>query len=123
MSVMSESNGLTNMQTRVSSLLENIRKQFEPGGKWAAIEDIAEYERQMNELPTDERDLCREVTIYANIAQFFSQKEWTVPFHIRQDVREIASLAVSDRIARMREVNKALMEYLHDASPDPEFWM
>jgi hypothetical protein len=59
----------------IPALIEEIRKQFRPGGALAPIEDLAEYERQMNALPPGEKELAQEVTTYANMCQFFSEKE------------------------------------------------
>lgn len=120
---MSNSEDMTKSQTEICSLMEKIRSQFRPGGKWAPIEDLAEYERQINALPADERALSQEVTIYANICRFFSERDWVVPYHIRQAVREAATLDTAERTARIREVNEALMENIHDASPDIELRM
>ncbi len=120
---MSNSNDQNQMEKDISTLIAEMRKQFQPGGKLAPIEDLAEYERQMNALPAGERELAQEVTIYANLCRFFSEKNWSVPFHIRQAVREVRKLEVPERTARMREVNQALMENIHSASSDTELRM
>src|SRR5947208_3068338 len=120
---MSNSNDQNQTEKDISTLIEEIRKQFQPGGKLAPIHDLAEYERQMNALPAGERELAQEVTIYANLCQFFSEKSWSVPYHIRQAVREVRKFEVPERIAKMREVNQAVMEMIHSASPHTELWM
>jgi hypothetical protein len=120
---MSNSNDQKQHDQDVSTLTEGIRKQFQPGGKLAPRNDLAEYQRQMNALPPGERELAQEVTIYANMCQFFSEKKWTVPYEIRQAVLEVRTMEIPDRIARMREVNEALMECIHSATEDSELRM
>ena len=61
----------------VSTPIDGLRKQFRPGGKLAPINDLAEYERQMNALPPGERELAQEVTICANMCQFWPKNGWT----------------------------------------------
>jgi hypothetical protein len=120
---MSDRNDPEQHDPDVPALIEEIRKQFQPGGALAPIEDLAEYERQMNALPPEERDLAKEVTTYANLGRFFSDKRWVIPYHIRQAVLEVRSMEIPDRIARMREVNEALMECIDSACEDSEFRM
>jgi len=115
---MSSNEDETKAQIEICSLMDAIRRQFQPGGKWGQVDDLAEYEGQMNALPADERNLSREVTIYANICRFFSERGWIIPYHIRRAVREAATLDTAERTTRFREVNEALMENIHDASPD-----
>jgi len=120
---MSNSNDQKQHDQDVSTRMEEIRKQFQPGGKLAPINDLTEYERQMNGLPSGERELAHEVTIYANMCQFFSEKKWVIPYHIRQAVLEVRTMEIPERIARMREVNEALMECIDSACEDSEFRM
>lgn len=120
---MANSNDEKQQVQNISTLIEGIRKQFQPGGKLAPISDLAEYERRMNALPPGERELAQEVTIYANMCQFFSERKWTVPYDIRQAVRELQTMEIPDRIVRMREVNEALMERIHSVCDDSELRM
>src|SRR5581483_11138120 len=101
-----------------STPIDGIRKHFLPGGKLAPINDLAEYERQMNALPPSERELAQEVTICANMCQFFSEKNWTVPHQIRVSMLDVKNLEIPEPIGRMREINQELMEIIHSASPD-----
>ncbi len=115
---MSHSNDPKHDDQNPSTVIEGIRKQFQPGGKLAPINDLAEYERQMNALPAGERELAQELTIYANMCQFFSERNWSVPRDIRSAVLEVRKLEVSERIVKMREINQAVMEFIHNVSPD-----
>ena len=110
-------------QPDLETSINNIRQQFLPGGRLASIQDPAEYERQMNALPRDERELAQEVTLHADMCRYFSQKHWEVPPHIRQAVKDVRTLNLVERTETMREINEALMEYLHDISEGTELRM
>jgi hypothetical protein len=114
---------MSESQPDLETLLNNIRQKFLPGGSFASIQDRGEYERQMSALPPGERELAEEVTLYADMCRYFAQKNWEVPPHIRRAVRDVRTLDVPERIETMREINGALMEYLHDISPDSELRM
>jgi hypothetical protein len=107
----------------IETLIDNIRRQFLPGGSLAPIQDPVEYERQMNALPPGERELAQEVTVYAGVCRYFSEKNWEVPPQFRKAVRDARTLEVPERIAEMREINQGLMEYLNDISEDTQFRM
>jgi hypothetical protein len=77
----------------------------------------------MNALPLPERELTQEVTICANICQFLSEKNWSVPSQISAAIFEVQNLDVPARIARMREINQNLMELIHSVSADTELRM
>jgi hypothetical protein len=110
-------------QPDLETLINNIRRQFLPGGALASIQDRAEYERQMNALPPGEKELAKEVTLHADMCRYFSQKNWEVPPHIRKAVKDVRTLDVPERAETMREINEALMEYLHDISEGTELRM
>src|SRR5579884_2196539 len=96
----------------VRALMERIRQKSSPGGAWAPIHDRVEYERQMSALPPEERELALEVTAHADMCRFFSEMNWHVLPHLVREVREVRSLPMPERAARMREINHELMEYL-----------
>ncbi len=89
----------------------------------APINDRFDYERQMNGLPSDSRDVCIEATRLADLCRYFSERDMQVPPHICREIVKLRELAVPERADRMVEISEELMEYLHNVSEDCQFRM
>jgi uncharacterized protein (UPF0147 family) len=100
-----------------------ISKHFGPGGKLAPIEDRAEYERQMNALPAEQRALAEELTRYADLCRYFADHDMQMLPHIVRAVAQLSSRSVAERTTEMQHINQEVMEYLESVSEDPEFRM
>jgi len=107
----------------LSRQLNQARNEFLPGGAWAPIEDREEYDRKLNSLPPEQKELSQEVTRHADLCRYFSEHDMQVPPHLVRAIREVSSLAVQERAARMRDINQELMEYLQSVSEDSELRM
>jgi hypothetical protein len=92
---------------------------FEPGGPLGPIEDRHEYERRINSLPVEEKELAQESTRFADLCQYFSQRKMDIPPQILEQVGRLSSLAIAGRIRAMKDINRALMEYLNDVDQGP----
>ncbi len=92
--------------------------KFEPGGELGPIEDRNEYERRLNSLPPDQKELAQESTRFADLCQYYCQQEVDVPHQILEQVGRLSKLALPERIRAVKDINRALMEYLNDLGQD-----
>jgi hypothetical protein len=92
--------------------------KFEPGGELGPIEDRNQYEQRFDSLPVDQKELARESTRFADLCQYFCQHEIDIPPQIQERVGRLPKLALSERIRAVRDINRALMEYLNDVGQD-----
>ncbi len=93
--------------------------KFEPGGELGPIEDRNEYERRLNSLPPDQKELAQESTRFADLCQYFSQQKIDLPADLLEQVGRLSRLAISERIRAVTNINHELMEYLNDVGQDP----
>lgn len=94
------------------------RSRFEPGGALSPIEDRNEYEQRLQVLPQDQKELAQETARLADLCQYFSGQKMDIPPQILEQIQGLSRLAMRERIHALVNVNRALMEYLHDAGQD-----
>jgi len=107
--------GKANQQDHV----RRAQGKFEPGGDLGPIEDRNEYERRINALPPDEKELAEESTRMADLSQYFSDQKIAVPPQVLAQLGGLSRLAIKDRVQALKDINQALMEYLNDVGQDP----
>ena len=95
--------------------------QFQPGGKFAPIHDRYEYEKGMESLPPEERELVKELTNFADLCKYFEEHNQELDPSFARGVMEAAKLPVPERTARIREINQRLMEAVNDAGEGAQF--
>lgn len=88
---------------------------FAPGGKFAPIEDRYEYEKSLEAMPPEERELTRELTNHADLLRYFAEQKLKTGSDIADAMFAAAKLPVPERTARVREINQVLMERLNRA--------
>jgi len=93
--------------------------KFELGGELGPVEDRNEYEKRINSLPPDQRELAQENTRLADLCHYFSEQKIDVPPPVLDQVGRLSQLAMSDRIRALKSINRELMEYLNDADKGP----
>jgi hypothetical protein len=96
-------------------------KQFQPGGRFAPINDRYEYEQGMESLPPQERELVKELTNFADFCKYFEEHNQELDPSVARAVSEAAKLPLEDRIARIREINQKLMRAVNDAGEGGKF--
>ena len=89
------------------------------GRELGPIEDRNEYEHRLNALPADQKELGQESKRLADLCQYFSALKVDIPPQLVEQVSRLHRLAIPERIRALKEVNKALMEYLNDVGEDP----
>jgi hypothetical protein len=94
---------------------------FEPGGKFAPIHDRYEYEKGMESLPPQERELVKELTNFADLCKYFEEHNQQLDPSVARAVSEAAKLPMEQRIVRISEINQKLMAAVNDADKSSEF--
>ena len=107
-------------ETRTDSAKKGSN-QFQPGGKFAPINDRYEYEQGMESLPPQERELVKELTNFADLCKYFEEHNQELDSSVARAMSEAAKLPVPERIARIREINQKLMRAVHDAGEGAQF--
>jgi len=102
-----------------SQLKSGALDKFGPGGESGPLDDRKEYEQRLNSLPVEQREFAEESTRFADLCQYFSQQRMDIPTSIAERIRNVSKLPVMDRIRAMKDINRALMEYLNDVGQDP----
>jgi hypothetical protein len=94
-------------------------KRFESAVDLRPIEDRNEYEERLNALPANQKELAQESTRLADLCHYFSAEKIDIPPHLVERVSSLGTLAIPERIQALKEVNRALMEYINDVGQDP----
>ncbi len=103
---------------------DNAKKgsnQFQPGGKFAPINDRYEYEKGIESLPPQEQELVKELTNFADLCKYFEEHNQELDPSVARAMSEAAKLPVPERIARIREINQKLMRAVNDAGEGAKF--
>jgi hypothetical protein len=93
--------------------------KFEPGGESGPIQDRNKREQRLNSLPPDQKEVAQESARLSDLSQYFSEQKIDVPSSLLERVGRLSKLAIAERIRAMKDINRALMEYLHDVGQDP----
>ena len=94
--------------------------KFDAGGELGPIEDRNEYERRIDALPPEQKELAQESARFADLCRYFSDKKIDIPPQVLDQVGGLARLLMSDRIRVLKDANRSLMEYLNDVGEDPQ---
>ena len=95
---------MTNDEKKRERLTQRSPDKFEPG--------VA---------PIEEQELAEVCARFADLCQYFWQRNTDLSSQIVDEVRSVSKLPVTDRIVRVRSLTQDLMEYLNEAHPDPKF--
>ena len=93
--------------------------KFGPCGESGPIDDRNQYEKRLNSLPAEQKELAEESTRFADLCQYFSQQKMDIPPSVVERVGGVSKLPVPDRIRAMKDINRELMEFLNDVGQDP----
>lgn len=94
--------------------------QFDLGGQFGPIEDRHEFERRLDALPPDQKELAHENARLADLCRYFSDKKMDIPPQVLDPIGRLARLPIADRIRVLKDANRTLMEYLNDVGQDPQ---
>ena len=94
--------------------------KFDAGGELGPIEDRDEFERRLDALPPDLKELAQENARLADLCRYLSDKKMDIPAQVLDQVGRLAGLPIVDRIRVLKDANRTLMEYLSDVGEDPQ---
>jgi hypothetical protein len=94
--------------------------KFDAGGELGPIEDRNEFERRLDALLPDQKELAQENVRFADLCRYFSDKKMDIPPQVLDQVGRLARLPIVDRIRALKDANRTLMEYLNDVGEDPQ---
>jgi len=94
--------------------------KFDAGRELGPIEDRVEYDRRLDALPPDQRELAQESARFADLCRYFSDKKMDIPPQVLDQVGGLARLPIADRIRVLKDANRTLMENLSDVGENPQ---
>ena len=103
-----------NVPTRAQGTVD----KYEPGGALGPIKDGSAYERGLDSLSAEQKELAGVCARFADVCDYFSRQNMDLPPQILDEIGRVSKLSVPDRIAAMNRLNQGLMEYLHDVGQD-----
>ena len=109
-------------QTSSRKPRQGMLDKFEPAGESGPIEDPAERDERLNQLPAGERDLARESARLADLCQYFSEEKMDVPADLVDRIGTLSRLEPRERVRELLSINQALIEYLNRVGSDPHLW-
>lgn len=108
---------------KLAGEIQKLFQHSEPGGALAPFESRSAFEKEIESLPLDERELALELANYADLLKFFSDQKLKTGSDIADAMLGAAKLPLPERTARIREINRTLMERLQDAGQTTPFRM
>lgn len=88
--------------------------RFEAGGGLRPVHALNEREARIDSLPAAEKELAKESARFADLCQFFEQKQIDVPSEIIERLTRVSTLPPAERVAVMKNLNHLLMEHLQN---------
>ncbi len=95
---------------------------FEPGGESGPLEDAAQRELRINQLPPDEKELALESARLADLCQYFSQEKMDIPADLLDRIGRLSRLQPGERVRELLSINQTLMEHLNRVGSGPQIW-
>ena len=112
--------GLVNMEKDGKQQHRGALGKFDAGGEFGPIEDRNEFDRRLDALPPDQKELAQENARCADLCRYFSDKRMDIPPQVLDQVGRLAELPIVDRIRVLKDANRTLMEYLSDVGEYPQ---
>src|ERR1700747_3748379 len=99
---------------RLQKMLQ-LFKHFEKSGDTAPIEDRSEWERLVASKPPEESELLSELARFADLWRYLSEREEQLGSEIVGAISLAHHLPMTERIVRLKEINRKLIERVGDA--------
>jgi hypothetical protein len=103
------------IEEQLAEEITRVFKHFAPGGKFAPINDSAEYEKLRESLPPAERELNLAFTQFAQLLDYFERQNLKVGMDVANAISAAVRLPLEEQAGRIREINQALMKRIKDA--------
>ncbi|PYY12997.1 MAG: hypothetical protein DMG60_22815 [Acidobacteria bacterium] len=101
--------------------MTQLFNRFRRTGDMAPIEDRREWEELVASKPPEERDLLTELARFADLWRYLRDRDEKLGSEIVEAISQVHHSPVPERIARLKAINKKLMERVGDAGEDPQF--
>ena len=111
------------IEEQLAEEIAKVLKHFAPGGKFAPIEDPAEYEKLRESLPPAEREVNLAFTQFAQLLDFLERQNIKVGMDVANAISAAVRLPLEEQAARIREINQTLMKRINDAGEGPAIRM
>ena len=102
-------------ENSVEKAARGMLDKFEPGSESGPIDDRAEREQRLNQLPRRERELAHQCARLAELCQYFSEEKMDIPADILDRIGQVSKRELLERIRELASINQALMECLNRA--------
>jgi hypothetical protein len=109
----------TSNATPQESLIQELARffgRFKPGGDLSPIDDCDEWEKLVRANPPEEQELVNELARFADLWRYLQERNEKLGPEIVKALAEVHKLPVNLRAARVREINKKLMNRIADAN-------
>jgi len=101
--------------------IAGLGRRFQKDGDLAPVADIQEWERLVASKQSEERDLLRELTRFADLWRYSRERGEKLGPGIVDAIRQLHNLAVPERARRLKEINQELMERVNDVGEGAQF--
>jgi hypothetical protein len=101
---------------------ETVRlfRRFQMDGDLAPFSDRQEWENLVESKRPGERDLLQELANFADLWRYFRERGEKLGIGIVDAVSNLPQLPIRERTARLKDVNRRLMERVSDACERPK---
>ena len=89
--------------------------RFDAGGDLGPLH-LKEREARINSLSPVEKELAKETARFADLCQFFEEKQIDIPSELVEQLKRAATLPIVERIDVLTRLNQLLMERLHNVN-------
>ena len=95
--------------------IERLLRHSRPGGDLEPAATMEQWERTIESAPECARELLRELARFADLWRFLSEHEQELGESIVTEIGAIHMLPESERVLRLRQINRTLMGRVEDA--------
>jgi len=103
------------LQRQFRYQIGRLLHDFPRGRDLEPAADLDEWEKTVAAAPERERELLRELARFADLWRFLSEREQELGEAVVADIAAVHRVPLAERIARLKEINRKLMERIEDA--------
>jgi len=110
-----------NAQQQLLEAMARLFKRFALEGDLGPLEERSEWEKLVDAQPPEQRELLEELAHFADLWRYLQEHNERLGPEIVDAISSIHRLPVSERMARVKEINQKLMERIVDAGESTQF--
>lgn len=104
---------------RLLQQLAGMLQQVQTGGELAPFAERQQWDRLVSSTPPELRELLTELARFADLWRYF--REQKLGPEIVGHLGRVHRLSVAERVVRLKEINRRLMERVCDAGKGTQF--